>query len=207
MARKPANNYFELLQRQVDYACQAAAYLDETLHQYDPTALSGRLETLHAIEHRADKDNHEMLTLLAREFITPIEREDILDLAHTIDEVTDAIDSVLMRFYMFDIRSVDPMALEFCSIVMRCCTTLKEAMAEFPRFQKSTTLAGLLKEVHRTEGQGDQLLLRAVRALFTSGRDALEILSWREIYACLERCCDNCAHVAITLSSVVVKNT
>lgn len=55
---------------------------------------------MHDIEHRADEIHHDILKKLSTEFITPIEQEDILCLVQIIDDITDALDEVILDVYI-----------------------------------------------------------------------------------------------------------
>ena len=60
----------------------------------------------------ADGKKHDMLDKLAKEFIPPIEREDIVALSQQIDTMTDKVEDVLMRVYMSNVQEIEPDALE-----------------------------------------------------------------------------------------------
>ena len=55
--------------------------------------------------------------MLAKAFITPIEREDIILLSQNIDEMTDKIEDVLLRIYCNNVQTIRPDALK---LVGRC---------------------------------------------------------------------------------------
>lgn len=105
--------YYDGFVTQNSYCCKAAATLQEVLNHFDPEVLPQKREEMHAIEHDADSTKHKMMEQLAREFITPIEREDIIELAQAIDDVTDNIEDVLMRMYMYHMQEVRPEARQF----------------------------------------------------------------------------------------------
>ena len=89
MSKKQDSFYYENFSECVACACQAAHYLEDTLKSFDPQRLHDVLDGLHQVEHAADEKKHELSNVLARAFITPIEREDILLLSQNIDEVTE----------------------------------------------------------------------------------------------------------------------
>ncbi|HBR32024.1 MAG TPA: DUF47 domain-containing protein, partial [Clostridiales bacterium] len=91
-------------------------------------------------EHEADATKHRLTKELVKEFITPIEREDIMALCEKIDDVTDAIDDVLMRIYMNNITVLRDDVVPFTEIIIKCCDTLNSLMIEFPNFKKSESL-------------------------------------------------------------------
>ena len=207
MSKKSDSYYFQNFIDCVECGCQAAKMLEESLEHFDTAHLQEKLDELHKIEHDADKKKHEMMAVLVKAFITPIEREDIILLSQSIDEVTDEIEDVLIRIYINNIQSIRPEALAFIKVIIRCCQALKEVMEEFTDFRKSRTLHGLIIEINALEEEGDRLFIDSMRKLHTEVTDPIEVIAWREIYAYLEKCCDACEHVADVVESVIMKNT
>ena len=208
MARKQEFNYFDAFIQAADYSMQAADILYQTLESYDPDAVQERMKEIHVAEHDADIAKHDLNRALARAFITPIEREDILLLSQALDDVTDAIEDVLIRLYMFNVLSIREDALSFADIIKQCCAAMKVTMNEFRNFRKSTSINESIVEINRLEGEGDSLYTKAVRKLYLTSRDdAVTLMIWREIYDRMEKCCDACEHVANAVEGVVMNNT
>ena len=205
--KKREYDYFDVFVRGVEYSCQAAQLLQESLKEFDPDQLQTTIKDMHVIEHAADMAKHEVLSQLAHAFMTPIEREDILQLVQEIDDVTDGIEDVLLRIYMYNILSLRPEAVEFSTLILQCCEAMKTAMTEFRNFRKSSSLHDSIVEINRLEEEGDALYTRAVRKLFLTSRDPIELTIWREMFDRMEKCCDACEHVANVIESVVMKNS
>ncbi len=119
------NYYYETFQKLVDYSCQAAELLHKIVTDYNTKELDNKIKEMHAIEHTADGARHEMMQNLLKEFITPIEREDIVTLADYIDTVTDTIEDVLLRLYMYNIQEITEYAQDMTQIIIKCCDLLK----------------------------------------------------------------------------------
>ena len=207
MSKKSDSYYFQNFIECVECGCQAAKMLEDNLNHFDTGLLQDKLDELHRIEHDADKKKHEMMAVLVKAFITPIEREDIILLSQSIDEVTDKIEDVLIRIYINNVQQIRPEALAFIKVIIRCCEALKEVMEEFADFRKSKTLHGLIIEINALEEEGDRLFIESMRRLHAEVTDPIEIIAWREIYVYLEKCCDACEHVADVGESVIMKNT
>ena len=201
------NDYYDTFVKLVDYSCQASTYLHESLQNFDPKMLKERMKNIHHIEHDADEDKHAMMKKLAKEFITPIEREDIIQLAQEIDEVTDTVEDVLIRVYMYNVSEVRPEALKLTEVIVKCCKALKLAMEEFHNFKKSETIQQSIIEVNRLEEEGDNLYIEAVRNLYSTSQNHVEIMGWSKVFDRLENCCDACEHVANVVEGVVMKNS
>ena len=207
MAIKKDDNYFSTFVELVNYSCQAANLLSEIMHNFNPDELEEKMKEMHNIEHAGDVERHIMMKKLAKEFITPIEREDIVSMADAIDNVTDAIEDVLMRMYMFNIKTMREDSLRMAGIIVKCCEALKEALAEFHNFRKSHTLHGLIVEINRMEEEGDELFTKATRNLYVEGKDPLEVYGWGRTLHYMEICCDACEDVADVIESVMMKNS
>lgn len=191
----------------MDYSCQAAEILKNTLTYFDTDKLNDRLKDVHGVEHAADLGKHEMMSELARAFITPIEREDILELMQELDDVTDDIEDVLIRTYIFHILSIREDALRFADIISRCCGEMLKMMKEFRDFRKSKTIHEMIVAINDLEEEGDRLYTEAVRRLFMHSKDPIELMVWREIFDRMEKCCDACEHVANIVESIIMKNS
>lgn len=205
MARKKENNYFEMFVEAVTYSCQAADMLKEDFLNFDPDQLAVHIESLHNIEHTADIAKHGLLEKLMKEFITPIDREDILELSKALDDVTDSLEDVLLRLYMFGITSLREDAISFVSIINDCCCSLKKLMLEFENFRKSKVIKEMIIDINHLEETGDRLYTEAMHRLYTEPADAVQILAWTTIYNRMEKCCDKCEDAADVVEAVLLK--
>ena len=165
------------------------------------------MDEMHALEHSADECKHEMLDVLAKAFITPIEREDIIELSHCIDNMTDKIEDVFLRLYTNNVQKMHPDAVDLAKVVIHCCESVKEMLVEFPNFKRSKKLKEHIIKINTMEEEADRRFISCMAKLHRSGADALEIIVWREIYKYLEDCADACENVADVVEGVVMDNT
>lgn len=207
MARKKEFNYFDAFVEMAGFSCQAAHLLNEIMQNFSVDNLQDKLDEMHTIEHSGDEVRHVVIERLAREFITNIEREDIMAITEQIDNVTDTIEDVLQRMYMCNVASPRKYALKMCGIIEQCCVSLKQALEEFHNFRKSDRLHKLIVEINRLEEDGDKLFTQATRDLYLTCNDPKEITAWDNIYHYMEKCCDNCEEVANLIENVKLKNS
>ncbi|NLF80710.1 MAG: DUF47 family protein [Clostridia bacterium] len=208
MVRKSKNfNYFDSFVRMVDFSCRAAELLTHTLDNFDPHELSVKVREMHTIEHAADMEYHEMQKHLAREFITPIEREDIIRMGQELDEVTDCVEDVLLRMYMYNIQHVPDEAKQMCAIIEKCCRALREAMREFHNFKKSRSINSRIIEVNRLEEDCDRIYIEGNRNLYANCAEPMTVYAWASTFTRLEKCCDACEHVADAMERIIMKNS
>ncbi len=207
MAKKENNYYFDSFAKGIAFANQAAALLQDVFAQFDAANVKAHLEEMHAIEHTADGVKHEMRERLIKEFLPPIEREDIMELSHTIDDVTDAIEDILCGMYMYNITELREDARTFADIITRCCAAMTEMMAEFPNYKKSAALQRKIVEINGLEEEGDRLYVEALHRLYAKETDAVKIIAWTKLYDRLEKVCDACEDVADLVEQFIMKNS
>ena len=207
MLGKKDNNYFEMLAELVDYSCKAAALLQSTLANFNLDEIEEKINEMHNIEHTADIKKHDMMNKLAKEFITPIERGDIVDMANYIDNVTDGIEEVLIRIYMYNIKEIKQEAIEFSNIIIKNCDQLNKIMKEFHYFKKSSEIHKLIIDINALEEEGDRLYFSTLRNLYITSKDPIELMTWTDTFKYFEKCCDACESVANLVESVIMKNS
>ena len=159
------------------------------------------------VDHSKDEKKHDLLNVLTKAFITPLEREDITLLSQNIDEVIDKIEDVLLRIYCNNVRIIRPDALKLCEVIIRCSEAVKKLLAEFADFRKSKQLHDYIVTINTLEEEADELFISSMRMLHTTCSDPIMVITWREIYIYLEKCVDACEHVADTVEGVIMKNS
>lgn len=199
--------YFENFAQTAALSQKAALYLVECLKNYDADKITSMLDEMHSIEHSADKKKHEMNAALVKAFVTPVDREDLDMLSQKLDDVIDELEEILQKFYIYDIRTIRPDAIEFAEKLVTACELISSAMTEFKSFKKSKKISSLIIELNNVEEECDRLYLTSMRALTSDTTDVLENVSWRKIYDCFESCADACEHVSECIGSVIMKNT
>ena len=181
--------------------------LNETIANFRISQLEEKINEMHEIEHSADLKKHEMINKLSKEFIPPIERGDIIELGNQIDNVTDSIEEVLTRIYMFNISSMRDEALEFSELILQICNETSNLIKEFRNFKKSTEINKMIIKISDLEEVGDRLYLKGMKNFYTSLMDPVKLITWKDTFEYFEKCCDACEHVADAVESVVMKNT
>lgn len=199
--------YFKNFAESTEISKKAATYLVQCLENYDADKIAIMLTEMHVYEHSADKKKHEMSDALAKAFVTPVDREDLDMLSQNLDDVMDIIEEILQKFYIYDIKSIDPPVIQFANNIVKSCDLLCQIMEEFENFKKSKKIHSLIVELNDVEEECDKLYLSSMRALTKNSVDVLTTISWRKIYESFESCADACEHAGECVASVIMKNT
>jgi predicted phosphate transport protein (TIGR00153 family) len=201
-------DYFATFEALAEYACKEAQMLVDIISDYDPSKLPEQLKQIHELEHGADDENHELFRHIASEFITPIEREDIVSMAKHLDDIVDFIEDVVQRFYMFNVTEMHPRALEMAKLLLKSTSALREALRDFRNFKNSKELKRLLIAVEDAEEEADYIYLEAIRDLYVNHTDnPVYILAWNNLFTRMEKCADECENTATAISTITLKNS
>jgi uncharacterized protein Yka (UPF0111/DUF47 family) len=135
--------------------------------------------------------------------VTPLDREDIHELARSLDDVMDAIDATAALVRLYHISLVRTEARELTRIIIASAEQIVKALKALERRRG---VAEPAVEINRLENEADRVHQVAVRRLFEEERDPIQIMKWKEILDFLEDATDRCEDVANVLEGVVVKH-
>ena len=155
------------------------------------------------LEHECDEISHEILRGIDQTFITPIDREDIHDLASRLDDVLDYIEAAAERLVVYRIKeptsACRAMAEVIVTITRAMDRTIRCLRTMDPAFHEHTV------EVNRLENSADALLRDSLAAMFEEASDPIEVIKWKEIYETMEIVTDRCEDVANVIEGIILK--
>jgi len=180
-----------------------AAEVLRKLFEAPPDRRTPHVEALKRLEHEADQVTHEVVNRLDRTFITPLDREDIHQLASDLDDVMDAMDGTARRAQIFRLGVAPPGVLRITEVMQRMMGVLAEAVK---RLKKGDDVMRYCIEAKQLEEEGDAIYHESLGQLFEKERDAIELIKWKEIYDNLERTLDEAEDVANVVESITIKH-
>lgn len=205
--KKERIDYFAYFAAIAGIACDQAELLNNVVKKYKEKDLQKNINTMHALEHEADLKKNEMMAILIKDFLPPIDREDIMSLAELYDSVCDSIDDILLKFYMYNIKKCRKDIEEITDKIKLICTHLKDLSESLRNLKATDILREKVITVNDTEEIGDKLYLEAKRTLFSEKSTSKELIAWNDIYSGLEDCFDSCERVADEVRNVIIKNS
>jgi hypothetical protein len=158
------------------------------------------------LEHKGDTITHQIMDLLYRSFITPIDREDISLLAHTLDDIADFIHAAADAMYIYRIKSPTKRSQELADILVEAAGEVEKAMVFLRSRSELKKAMEYCVDLNRLENEADDISRRALGELFEGGYETTDIIKWREIYEHMESATDRCEDVANALEGIALKN-
>ena len=196
--------FYDLFQASAQNMVQAAKSLKEMVNTWEH--VEGKVGEITELEHQGDSITHEIMARVHRTFVTPFDREDIVQLAHVLDDVTDFIHAAADAMLLYKVDRPGKRARELADIIVQATEEVERVM---PQLKKRIVLSQVLKrcvEINRLENVADRVYRSAMAELFADSTDIAHIIKWREIYEHMESATDRCEDVANVLEGVALKH-
>jgi len=194
--------FFDLFEEAGANILRAADLLDRMLRNYPDTKELAREILL--CEQEGDRITHDIVNRLNQTFVTPIDREDILELASALDDIVDYVEEVADYLGLYKVEAPMEQAQRQAHILMQACRQVSEAM---PRMRDFKDISHYTVEIHRLENEGDRTAREAIASLFDNGIDPMVVIRWKDLFERLEEAIDATERVANTLQGIVIKNS
>ena len=197
--------FFDLFDKQAENLLEGAQLFNKIINT--PDISRDNVDKMHAIEHRGDEINHNILNMLNESFITPFDRDDIFSLAQNMENIIDGIYMITNRFYLYKIFTPAEESKKLASIIENSA----KAVCKVVNFLRSNkNMKDTLKqcvEINRLENMADEIRDEAIsRILNDENANPILVIKQKELFEEAENVTDMCEHVANVVESIIVKN-
>jgi uncharacterized protein len=193
--------FFDLFERAGSNIEDAARLLDEMLEEYPER--KGLARDILACEQDGDQLTHEIIRRLNQTFVTPIDREDILQLASALDDIVDYTEEVADYLGLYRIEAPMVQAQRLAGVLRSATRQIAQAI---PLVRGFKDISEQTVEVHRLENEADRIVREAIASLFEVGIDPMVVIRWKDIFERLENAIDSTERAAYILEGIVIKN-
>src|SRR6267378_2527604 len=193
--------FFDLFEEAAGNIVRAADMLDQMLGSYPERADLAR--DILICEQDGDRITHDIIRRLNQTFVTPIDREDILQLASALDDIVDYTEEVADYLGLYKIEAPMDQAIKLAHVLLQASRQVADAI---PRLRGFRDISHYTVEINRLENEGDRITREAVASLFDNGIDPMVVIRWKDLFERLEAAIDATERVANILEGIVIKN-
>jgi len=193
--------FFDLFERAGSNIVKAAELLDQMLLDFPERR--DLATDIRECEQEGDRITHDIINRLNHTFVTPIDREDIYELASALDDIVDYTEEVADYLGLYKIEAPMEQAQQLAHVLAAAASQIAEAT---PRLRGFKDMSQFTVEAHRLENEGDRLTREAVASLFEGGIDPMVVIRWKDIFERLENAIDATERAAYILEGIVLKN-
>ena len=207
MSKKERFNYFNEFIAITEYIVKSASVLKEIVNDYNLTKLDERINEVHLLENKADHRVHLIRNNLIKDFLPPIDREDIAVISKKLDNIEDGIDEILINFKILNIKTIKKDVLELVDILNICCDAVKDMFLNLNNFKDIELINKKVIQINKLEEQGDRVYEKITTLLYKDEKDPINVIKWTKIYNCLEATIDVCEDISDCIADTVMKNS
>ncbi|MGH2833614.1 MAG: DUF47 domain-containing protein [Solirubrobacteraceae bacterium] len=193
--------FFDLFEQAGQNIQHAAELLERMLGEYPDS--KGLAAEIRDCEQRGDQIVHDLVARLNHTFVTPVDREDILELTSALDDIVDYIEEVADYLGLYKIEAPMEQAQRLAQILALATHQIAQAI---PLMRGFKDISAQTVETHRLENEGDRAVREAIAALFETGTDPMLVIRWKDIFERLENAIDATEKAAYILEGIVIKN-
>jgi hypothetical protein len=193
--------FFDQFEHQSRCIIDAAARLHDLVHDF--ADLRAKVAAIKDVEHEGDRVTHEIATRLNTTFVTPLDREDIHDLASRLDDVLDHIDAAASALLVYRIAAPTSACRAMADVIIDTVAAMDRTVHCLRTFDRAFREHAI--EIHRHENRADELLRSSVAGLFAEGVNPIDVLKWKDIYEMMEGATDRCEDVANVIEAIMLK--
>lgn len=207
MSKKNNYNYFDEFITMSDYIVKSSEILEDVFLNFDLDILNDKTIEIHKLENESDQIIHKMGNYLIKDFLPPIDREDITKIGHKLDDIEDSIDEILINIKILNITEIKSNIKEIVDILRLSTRTVKEMFLEFKNLKKTDLIKEKIIEINDLEERGDRAYEKLMTELYQNETNAIELIKWSNIYNCLENAIDFCEQVGDCVEDVILINS
>ena len=148
------------------------------------------VEEINMNEASADQIKADLLTMLHKSFVTPLNRDQVYKLTLDIDSVMNAVQDVAQAASIYNITEANTESHELAAMTVDACTSLNRAIVSLRERNRSQETVNLCVEIERIEEKSVAVMYKAIKSLFETEGDevaALRALRMRQFYSLQEK--------------------
>ena len=195
--------FFDLFAASAKHLVTGANLLGEMLGADRPTRKEiGK--AIAEVEHAADDATHTIMRRLNQTFVTPFDRDDIYNLASSLDDCMDYMDEAADLNVLYKVDALPARVSDQVQVLQRAAELTADAM---PRLRSMDSLSEYWVEVNRLENQADKIHRKLLAQMFDEITDPILLMKLKEIVEKLEDAADAFEKVANTVETIAVKES
>ena len=205
--KKNEFNYFDEFVKSAELAKEVVNELKKYIDNFSKIDSEEEMKKIHELENKGDDNLHELKNYLLKDFLPPIDREDILNLAYELDDLIDNIDEVVIDLNIYNVTQIKENMKNSIELLLKATESIYNLITELKNLKKIQEIKDKVVEVNTIEEEADRLYEKSTQELYKEEKEVVEILKWSNIYETIEDCFDACESIAYSVEEILVKNT
>ncbi len=198
--------FFPVLKEMSDVLISASDLLINYLRSDRSNPKLDYYKEIKELERKADSLSNQIFDDLNTTFITPFDREDIHNLANTLDDVIDGINKSAKEIDLYNPKKMPESAIALAELIKEGTIQIGNAIDELDVLKKNPeNIKKYCKELHDIENRADDVCDNYIKKLFSEETDSIELIKLKGIVSQLEKTTDTAELVGKIIKTIIVK--
>ncbi len=162
-------------------------------------------EQIKQLYDQIDNITTETLRILQENFITPFDREDIVDLVTAIRGMAGHINTSARRMMMYSMFPSESLTQEFGDIIEKGCADVNRAMHLLRKGKTDNEMTQIVKMLYKYEDTSDDLYNKGIKKVLEDDNDFKTFFKEKDIYQKMELITDELENVGNVLENIMIK--
>jgi predicted phosphate transport protein (TIGR00153 family) len=184
----------------------AAVLLTEMVRNVHNSERAEYVSKIKEKEHLGDNYTKTLLKELNKTFITPFDREDILELANRLDGVVDLINTTAKRIVLYNLTEIPLEFIEMADLILNCAKEIDSIFNGLKDVHSLLQYKDSCRLIHDIESQSDDINHEYLAKIFQEETNGIELIKKKDILTSLEKAIDRCEDVADVIQTIIIKN-
>jgi uncharacterized protein Yka (UPF0111/DUF47 family) len=197
--------FYDLLEASANEARNGATLLSKILPQHGTENFEQMLADLATVRRKHKRTTQEITTQLCKNFVTPMEREDIEALSGALYRITKNVEKIGERLLIIPHQ----IAVERFSIQIKMIENASDAVVSMvARLRKKShgeEISDTYERLQTIEGEADKLMVTLLRDLYRDEVDVRSVVILKDLYELFEKAIDRCRDAGNIVFQVVLK--
>ena len=195
--------FYTLFEETASVCDEASKLFYDVVHQGPNAEKSKQAKEL---KHKSNELVRQTLNLLNTTFVTPIDRQDIQELACLLNKITKKIVKASLNLEIYNLESFTDCMVEQSETLIQATKELNYIITLLRRISSLSEITESSDKVKEIETRGDEILHTAMAEIFSGKYDALTAIKLKELYKNIESAMDACFDVSDLVVNIALKH-
>lgn len=197
--------FYALFNQAALYCIEASVELNNLFNSKTTEELKATRLKIKAIEKKGDEITTKVFNDLNNTFITPFDREDIHELANTLDDVIDLMYSVSGKVEFYRLTEFNSYMKDMVAEIQKGCVQIQTAVNGLENFKSTDKTLRACKDLHKLETRVDEFFHLGISNLFENEKNAIEVIKQKDILLNIEKIANKIEDVSDVVKTILVK--
>jgi uncharacterized protein len=197
--------FYAMFNQAAIYCIEASVELNNLFNSTTPEELKTSRLKIKAIEKKGDEVATQVFNALNNTFITPFDREDIHELANTLDDVIDLMYSVSGKVEFYRLTIFNSYMKDMVAEIQKGCVQIQTAVNGLENFKSTDKTLRACKDLNKLETRVDEFFHMGISSLFENEKDAIELIKQKDILINIEKIANKIEDVSDVVKTILVK--